>query len=158
MAGGSTTGFRQPRLAPRDRWNQMGNGTLDNRSGSNQAGCDRAGVKSQGETKQRLFNLYLSQQGPAFHRRAQQTAGRAAGTPRLAFLERGGTGSSRSLLLLRLPASLLTIAFTGQGLLDAELLAWLQIKGVPFDFRDDVLLHNLSLEAAERVLHRLAVL
>ena len=64
----------------------------------------------------------------------------------------------RVLRLLRLPASLLTIAFTGQGLLDAELLAWLQIKGVPFDFPDDVLLHNLSLEAAERVLHGLAFL
>jgi hypothetical protein len=60
--------------------------------------------------------------------------------------------------LLRLPASLLTIAFTGQRLLDAEFLARLQVKGVPFDFPDDVLLHNLSLEAAERVLHRLAFL
>src|ERR1035437_710106 len=60
--------------------------------------------------------------------------------------------------LLRLPASLLAVAFTGQCLLDAEFLAWLQIEGVPFDFPDDVLLQNLLLEAAERVLHRLAVL
>jgi hypothetical protein len=60
--------------------------------------------------------------------------------------------------LLRLPASLLAIAFTGQCLLDAEFLAWLQIEGVPLDFPDDILLHNLSLEAAERVLHGLAVL
>jgi hypothetical protein len=60
--------------------------------------------------------------------------------------------------LLRLPASLLAIAFTGQCLFDSELLARLQIEGVPFDFPDDVLLHDLSLEAAERVLHRLTFL
>jgi hypothetical protein len=60
--------------------------------------------------------------------------------------------------LLRIPASLLTIALAGQRLFDAEFLAWLQIEGVPFDFPDDVLLNNLPLEAAERVLHRLAVL
>jgi hypothetical protein len=36
--------------------------------------------------------------------------------------------------LLKLPASLLAIAFTGQCLLDAEFLAWLQIEGVPLDF------------------------
>src|ERR1035441_9723897 len=60
--------------------------------------------------------------------------------------------------LLRFPASLLPIAFTGQGLLDAEFLARLQVKGVPFDLSDDVLLQNLFLEAAERVLNRLAIL
>src|ERR1035437_5164426 len=60
--------------------------------------------------------------------------------------------------LLRLPASLLPITFTGQGLLDPEFLARLQIEGVPFDFADDVLLNNLPLEPTERVLHRLAVL
>src|ERR1017187_4990462 len=70
------------------------------------------------------------------------------------LLERG----ERVLPLLRLPASLFSIAFTGQGLLHAEFLARLQVEGVPFDLSDDVLLHNLSLEAAERVLHRLAVL
>src|SRR5450432_18007 len=63
-----------------------------------------------------------------------------------------------SLPLLNLPASFLTIAFTGQRLLDAELLARFQVKGVPFDFPDDVLLQNLLLEAAERVLQRLAFL
>src|SRR6516162_841668 len=61
-------------------------------------------------------------------------------------------------LLLRLPASLFAIAFTGQRLLNAEFLAGLQVKGVPFDFADDVLLNNLPLEAAESVLNRLAVL
>ena len=63
-----------------------------------------------------------------------------------------------SLLLFSLPASLLPIAFTCQRLFDAEFLARLQIKGVPFDFPDDVLLQNFPLEAAEGVLHRLAVL
>src|ERR1035437_8010568 len=60
--------------------------------------------------------------------------------------------------LLRLPASLLPIAFTGQCLLDPELLARLQVEGVPFDFPYDVLLNDLPLEPAERVLHCLAVL
>src|ERR1017187_3388495 len=67
-------------------------------------------------------------------------------------------GHPVSLFLFRLPASLLTIAFAGQCLLDAELLAWLQIEGVAFDFTDDVLLNNLSFEAAEGVLHGLAFL
>src|SRR6266481_3170084 len=60
--------------------------------------------------------------------------------------------------LLSLPASLLPIAFTGQRLLDAEFLARLQVKGVSLDFPDDVLLQNLPLEAAQRVLQRLALL
>jgi hypothetical protein len=60
--------------------------------------------------------------------------------------------------LLRFPSSLLAIAFAGQRLLDAEFLARLQVERVPFHFPDDVLLHNLSLEAAESVLHRLAFL
>src|ERR1019366_7337750 len=45
-----------------------------------------------------------------------------------------------------------------QGLLDAEFLAGLQVKGVPFDLSDDVFLQNLPLEAAEGVLHGLAFL
>src|ERR1039457_4634627 len=67
-------------------------------------------------------------------------------------------GHPVSLLLLRLPPSLLPIAFTGQGLFDPEFLAWLQVKGVPLDFADNVLLQNLSLEAAEGVLHGFAIL
>src|SRR5260370_26974211 len=65
---------------------------------------------------------------------------------------------SFSLPLLNLPASLLTIAFSDQRLLDAEFLARLQVKGVPLDFPDDVLLQNLPLEAVEGFLHRFAVL
>src|ERR1017187_10000920 len=60
--------------------------------------------------------------------------------------------------LLRLPPRLLPVAFTGQCLLDTEFLARLQVEGVPFDFTDDVLLNDLSLEAAKRVLNRLAIL
>jgi hypothetical protein len=60
------------------------------------------------------------------------------------------TGVSECLslpLLLRLPASLFAIALTGQRLLETEFLAELQIKGVSFDFADDVLLNNLVLGA-----------
>src|ERR1017187_7195964 len=70
------------------------------------------------------------------------------------LLERG----ERVLPLFRLPASLFSIAFTGQGLFDPEFLAWLQVEGVPFDLSDDVLLQNLPLEAAQGVLHGFAVL
>jgi len=67
-------------------------------------------------------------------------------------------GHPVSLFLFRLPASLLPITFTGQGLFDPEFLARLQVEGVPFDFTDDVLLNNLPLEATEGVLHGLAFL
>ena len=60
--------------------------------------------------------------------------------------------------LLRLPASLLAVALTGQRLFDAEFLAGLQVEGVPFDFPNDVLRNDLPLEAAERVLNSLAFL
>src|SRR5690348_13072336 len=60
--------------------------------------------------------------------------------------------------LLSFTASLLPIAFTGQRRLHAALLSWLQIKGVSFDLLDDVFSHYLPLEAAERVLQRLAFL
>ena len=65
---------------------------------------------------------------------------------------------SFSLPLISLPASFFAIAFTGQCLLHAEFLAGLQVKGVSFDFPDDVLLQNLPLEAPQRVLNRLAFL
>jgi hypothetical protein len=43
-------------------------------------------------------------------------------------------------------------------LLDPEFLPWLQVKGVSLDPLDDVLRQHLSLEAAERILKRLAFL
>ena len=64
----------------------------------------------------------------------------------------------RSPPLLNLPAILLSIAFTGQRLFDAEFLARLQVKSVPLDFPDDVLLQHFPLEAAERIFQRLAFL
>jgi hypothetical protein len=62
------------------------------------------------------------------------------------------------LALLSLPARLLSIAFTGQRLLDAEFLAGLQVKGMSLDFPDDVLLQDFPLEAPECVFQRLAFL
>ena len=60
--------------------------------------------------------------------------------------------------LLHLSPILLSIAFTGQCLLDAALLARLQIKGVSLDFPDNVVLQDFPLEAAKRVFQRLAFL
>src|SRR5260370_42547791 len=53
---------------------------------------------------------------------------------------------SFSLPLLNLPASLLTIAFSDQRLLDAEFLARLQVKEVPLAFPIDFPLQNFPLE------------
>ena len=64
----------------------------------------------------------------------------------------------RSPPLLNLPAILLSIAFAGQRLFDAEFLTRLQVESVSLDFPDDVLLQNLPLEAAERIFQRLAFL
>jgi hypothetical protein len=61
-------------------------------------------------------------------------------------------------VLLSLPTSLLPIALTGQRGFHAALLSRLQVKGVSFDLLDDVLLQNLPLETAERILQRLAFL
>jgi len=71
---------------------------------------------------------------------------------------RRGTTPCGSESLLSLPARLLTIAFTGQRLLNAQFLARLQVKGMSFDFPDYVLLQDLPLEALERVLKRLPLL
>src|SRR6185369_16472227 len=59
---------------------------------------------------------------------------------------RGQVGSGRCPRLLGFPASLLPIAFTGQSGLDAALLARLQVKGVSFDFPDDVFIQHFPLE------------
>ncbi len=55
-------------------------------------------------------------------------------------------------------ANLLPTPFSGQGLLDPLLFAGLQVEGVSLDLLDDVLLLDFSLEAAESVLDRLALL
>ena len=54
--------------------------------------------------------------------------------------------------LLNLPAIFLPVSFTGQRLLDPELLTRLQVKRVPFDLFYDVLLLDLPLEAPKGVL------
>jgi hypothetical protein len=54
--------------------------------------------------------------------------------------------------LFHLPAILLPVSFSGQRLLGPELLARLQIKGVPLDLLNNVLLLDLSLKAAKGVL------
>jgi hypothetical protein len=61
-------------------------------------------------------------------------------------------------VLFHLPAIFLPVAFTGQRLLSPELLAWLQIEGVSFDFLNNVLLLDLPLEAAQGVFQRFALL
>ena len=55
-------------------------------------------------------------------------------------------------------ASFFAIPLACQSGLHAALLTGLQIVGVTLDFLDDVLLLDLSLEAAQRVLERLAFL
>jgi hypothetical protein len=67
------------------------------------------------------------------------------------------TGTSPDLLVL-LFTSLLTIPLARQSCLDATLFTGLQIVGVTLHFLDDVLLLYLSLEAAQRILERLAFL
>src|SRR4051794_643845 len=59
---------------------------------------------------------------------------------------------------LNLPAILLPVSFAGQRLLGPELLARLQIEGMPFDLFNDVFLLNLPLEAAKGVFKRFALL
>lgn len=107
--------------------------------------------------------------------RAEDRTTRAQPFPRLPALFSGGNrylDEPRSATRLGSPSNLSPgmkgdsheicpasrLALSGQGLLDAEFLPGLQVKGVPFDFPDDILLHNLPLEAAERALNHLAVL
>jgi hypothetical protein len=60
--------------------------------------------------------------------------------------------------LFSLSTCLLPVAFTGQRLLESEFLSRLQVKGVSFDFPNDVFLYHLPLETTERVFQRLPVL
>jgi hypothetical protein len=61
-------------------------------------------------------------------------------------------------VLVLLFTSLFAIPLARQGSLDAALLARLQVVGVTLDFLDDVLLLDLPLETAKRILKRLAFL
>ena len=53
--------------------------------------------------------------------------------------------------LFHFPAALLPVTFAGQRLLDPFLLTRLQVIGVSLDFLDNVLLLDLTLEAAKGV-------
>lgn len=55
-------------------------------------------------------------------------------------------------------ADLLAIAFACKSFLDATLLTWLQIEGVPLDLFDDVFGLHLALEATKCVLERFTFL
>jgi len=60
--------------------------------------------------------------------------------------------------LLDLPAILLPVPFAGQRLLGPELLTRLQVKGMSLHFLDNVLLLDLTLEAAKGIFQRFALL
>ena len=60
--------------------------------------------------------------------------------------------------LFRIPATLLPVPLTGQRLLSPQLLTRLQVEGVSLDLLDNVLLLDLTLEAAKGVFERLALL
>jgi len=61
-------------------------------------------------------------------------------------------------LLLDFPATFLPVSFAGKRLLHPQLLAWLQVVGVSLDILDNVLLQDLSLEAAQGVFESFALL
>ena len=56
------------------------------------------------------------------------------------------------LIRIAFPRTLLAIPLPRQCRLDALLLAWLQIEGVPLNIFDDVLLQDLPLKASKRAL------
>ena len=70
----------------------------------------------------------------------------------------GNTLFCPSIRLVVVLSGLLAGSFSSQGLLDPALFAWLQVKGMSFDFFDDVFLLDLALETAESVLERLSFL
>ena len=57
-----------------------------------------------------------------------------------------------------IPTALLPVTLSGQRLLDSLPLSRLQVKGMFLHFLDDLLLQDLSLEPAEGILYRLALL
>jgi hypothetical protein len=60
--------------------------------------------------------------------------------------------SSANPPLIHFAPSLFAVSFACKSLFHAKFLAGLQVKGVPFDFPNDVLLQNLSLESSKGVL------
>jgi len=50
--------------------------------------------------------------------------------------------------LFHFPTALFAISLAGQSLLDSLFLTWFQVKGMPFDFFDNVFGLDLSLETA----------
>ena len=60
----------------------------------------------------------------------------------------GGGVSPATAELFYFPAIFLPVSFTGQRLLDPELLAWLQIEGVTLHVLNNVLGLDLTFEAA----------
>jgi hypothetical protein len=67
----------------------------------------------------------------------------------------GGDGPYELVLLF---TSLLTAPFTRQSFFHALLLAWFEVKGMSFDFLDDVFLLYLPLKAAQGVFEGLSLL
>jgi hypothetical protein len=61
-------------------------------------------------------------------------------------------------VLFDFPARLFPVSLTGQRLLDPFLLSRLQVKGVSLDLLDNVLLLDLTLEAAKGVFERFTLL
>lgn len=64
----------------------------------------------------------------------------------------------RLFALVLLFAGFLTIAFARQSFLHAAFLAGFQIKGMPLDFFDNVLLLDFSFEAAQGIFKRFSLL
>jgi hypothetical protein len=60
--------------------------------------------------------------------------------------------------LFHFPARLLPVSFTGQSLLNPQLLTRLEVKGVTLHFFNDVLLLDLTLEAAKGILEGFTLL
>ena len=60
--------------------------------------------------------------------------------------------------LFHFPARLLPVSFTGQSLFSPQLLTRLEVKGVTLHFFNDVLLLDLTLEAAKGVLEGFTLL
>jgi hypothetical protein len=58
------------------------------------------------------------------------------------------------LFLFRVSATLLPVPLASERCFDALLFTWLQVKGMPLDFLNDVFGLHFALEPAQRVLKR----